>query len=140
MIRRPPRSTLFPYTTLFRSRLISVTDPEDPSRCTARHHTTSGHESPADRNKWRRRRSVLGPSFTSFSEPSRPYRPHEIEPFPGVDTEWFGNASSRLGSREARTIPRHGRATEPARQHQLKYCTRGPSQRPSPHHRRITYA
>src|SRR5256885_5094615 len=25
MIRRPPRSTLFPYTTLFRSRLISRT-------------------------------------------------------------------------------------------------------------------
>src|SRR2546430_8319449 len=24
MIRRPPRSTLFPYTTLFRSRLIST--------------------------------------------------------------------------------------------------------------------
>src|SRR2546426_6956394 len=24
MIRRPPRSTLFPYTTLFRSRLIGV--------------------------------------------------------------------------------------------------------------------
>src|SRR3712207_7001125 len=26
MIRRPPRSTLFPYTTLFRSRLDAVTD------------------------------------------------------------------------------------------------------------------
>src|SRR5690349_22439919 len=26
MIRRPPRSTLFPYTTLFRSRLSSVLD------------------------------------------------------------------------------------------------------------------
>src|SRR3712207_8977953 len=25
MIRRPPRSTLFPYTTLFRSRLPSIT-------------------------------------------------------------------------------------------------------------------
>src|SRR3712207_6909724 len=25
MIRRPPRSTLFPYTTLFRSRLSAVT-------------------------------------------------------------------------------------------------------------------
>src|SRR2546429_6557605 len=25
MIRRPPRSTLFPYTTLFRSRLVSGT-------------------------------------------------------------------------------------------------------------------
>src|SRR2546426_6071546 len=24
MIRRPPRSTLFPYTTLFRSRLMSI--------------------------------------------------------------------------------------------------------------------
>src|SRR6201747_1964198 len=29
MIRRPPRSTLFPYTTLFRSRLILVVD-DDP--------------------------------------------------------------------------------------------------------------
>src|SRR3712207_9433324 len=27
MIRRPPRSTLFPYTTLFRSRLTSATGP-----------------------------------------------------------------------------------------------------------------
>src|SRR3989442_12502636 len=26
MIRRPPRSTLFPYTTLFRSRTVSETD------------------------------------------------------------------------------------------------------------------
>src|SRR2546427_6319120 len=29
MIRRPPRSTLFPYTTLFRSRLGSVAGPID---------------------------------------------------------------------------------------------------------------
>src|SRR3989449_1918894 len=27
MIRRPPRSTLFPYTTLFRSRIFSMTQP-----------------------------------------------------------------------------------------------------------------
>src|SRR2546422_6553005 len=27
MIRRPPRSTLFPYTTLFRSREVVVVDP-----------------------------------------------------------------------------------------------------------------
>src|SRR2546430_13381339 len=27
MIRRPPRSTLFPYTTLFRSRLIGAITP-----------------------------------------------------------------------------------------------------------------
>src|SRR5256885_9292538 len=29
MIRRPPRSTLFPYTTLFRSKLV-WTDPSNP--------------------------------------------------------------------------------------------------------------
>src|SRR5688572_33123128 len=36
IIRQPPRSTLFPYTTLFRSRLVgsAVRSREDP----ARHH------------------------------------------------------------------------------------------------------
>src|SRR3712207_7645373 len=29
MIRRPPRSTLFPYTTLFRSRLLPALGPAD---------------------------------------------------------------------------------------------------------------
>src|SRR5262245_63924373 len=36
MIRRPPRSTLFPYTTLFRSRAAHVcarSPPGDRSRC-----------------------------------------------------------------------------------------------------------
>src|SRR5256885_9494120 len=28
MIRRPPRSTLFPYTTLFRSRVLRVVAPD----------------------------------------------------------------------------------------------------------------
>src|SRR2546422_5494846 len=31
MIRRPPRSTLFPYTTLFRSRLAADADPASQS-------------------------------------------------------------------------------------------------------------
>src|SRR5258708_30992347 len=35
MIRRPPRSTLFPYTTLFRSRIITLRS------IRARSHTTS---------------------------------------------------------------------------------------------------
>src|SRR2546427_4084409 len=30
MIRRPPRSTLFPYTTLFRSHRDLPRDPDDP--------------------------------------------------------------------------------------------------------------
>src|SRR3712207_9153680 len=32
MIRRPPRSTLFPYTTLFRSRIPGVRDPDAGER------------------------------------------------------------------------------------------------------------
>src|SRR5258708_10070200 len=32
MIRRPPRSTLFPYTTLFRSGAAPVGDPALPAR------------------------------------------------------------------------------------------------------------
>src|SRR3712207_6934892 len=33
MIRRPPRSTLFPYTTLFRSGVDNVDDVDDDSGC-----------------------------------------------------------------------------------------------------------
>src|SRR5258707_4179145 len=36
MIRRPPRSTLFPYTTLFRSKIWSAGD--SPGTCSARLH------------------------------------------------------------------------------------------------------
>src|SRR3712207_6894579 len=32
MIRRPPRSTLFPYTTLFRSAATTVADASRPTR------------------------------------------------------------------------------------------------------------
>src|SRR5947209_16377435 len=38
MIRRPPRSTLFPYTTLFRSRLISNSSASNPSEYTGRNN------------------------------------------------------------------------------------------------------
>src|SRR2546425_3861007 len=44
MIRRPPRSTLFPYTTLFRSRSSEPSEPcgvevaDDGGRCDARAH------------------------------------------------------------------------------------------------------
>src|SRR2546427_9438698 len=53
MIRRPPRSTLFPYTTLFRSSYAAAT-PRRPAPCTPRC------------NGWRTRASWLG--RTSRSE------------------------------------------------------------------------
>src|SRR4028118_863327 len=38
MIRRPPRSTLFPYTTLFRSRRGTTRDARHQRQVGARHH------------------------------------------------------------------------------------------------------
>src|SRR5258707_2602251 len=38
MIRRPPRSTLFPYTTLFRSRPAAIHQSADPEPHPARAH------------------------------------------------------------------------------------------------------
>src|SRR2546430_3685396 len=46
MIRRPPRSTLFPYTTLFRSRAPFHADPDEPDR-------KARHTSPAARTPTR---------------------------------------------------------------------------------------
>src|SRR5215510_9911904 len=47
MIRRPPRSTLFPYTTLFRS-LVEI---DDPRRCQPdRVLQLEGHRAPAKPN------------------------------------------------------------------------------------------
>src|SRR2546426_5836642 len=46
MIRRPPRSTLFPYTTLFRSRIFArrrVLSNEAQGSYRARHRRVSGH-------------------------------------------------------------------------------------------------
>src|SRR3712207_7488126 len=41
MIRRPPRSTLFPYTTLFRSRASTPTTPPRPAAPSPPSSTTS---------------------------------------------------------------------------------------------------
>src|SRR2546427_7529340 len=50
MIRRPPRSTLFPYTTLFRSRWSGT--PEDPASVRTR---TKGRSRPGHRKRFEER-------------------------------------------------------------------------------------
>src|SRR5437899_3857923 len=61
MIRRPPRSTLFPYTTLFRSRLIDAG---------GRHHEgdpgVGDEEDRRDRKSTRLNSSHLGISYAVF--------------------------------------------------------------------------
>src|SRR3712207_7203218 len=51
MIRRPPRSTLFPYTTLFRSHLIGLKF--DPAEVIEAGIATQGQRGPTDRFRGR---------------------------------------------------------------------------------------
>src|SRR2546425_7930581 len=59
MIRRPPRSTLFPYTTLFRSRSATRTpcrgrpSPRRSSRRRCRRGTARPRSDPGSRPAWR---------------------------------------------------------------------------------------
>src|SRR5215831_6862134 len=60
MIRRPPRSTLFPYTTLFRSRLA-------PRRCLGQPRAArAGRCARRDRKSTRLNSSHLGTSYAVF--------------------------------------------------------------------------
>src|SRR3712207_7642749 len=61
MIRRPPRSTLFPYTTLFRSRVLpSRTDSGRRQLCLPGpvHRREPDHGAAVDESLAQRRRSV----------------------------------------------------------------------------------
>src|SRR2546429_2850776 len=63
MIRRPPRSTLFPYTTLFRSRLEPRGDAaahQDHARTGARDRLDAGPEPvfSVEYSRWRDRKST----------------------------------------------------------------------------------
>src|SRR5256886_3928793 len=65
MIRRPPRSTLFPYTTLFRSACAPATNRSDPqARRSCAHRAL--RVPPSRRPRWRRR------SQRAFAEFRRP--------------------------------------------------------------------
>src|SRR5258705_7236319 len=64
MIRRPPRSTLFPYTTLFRSGALHERGGERP-RCPRRRPRLRGPFQP-DRKSTRLNSSHLGISYAVF--------------------------------------------------------------------------
>src|SRR2546429_5671353 len=74
MIRRPPRSTLFPYTTLFRSPWLDVTIPTilDPSLAPDGNHVLSAYVQFAPfklkEGNWDSRRHDLGRSEEHTSE------------------------------------------------------------------------
>src|SRR5260370_26305657 len=61
MIRRPPRSTLFPYTTLFRSQLCSADE-------VLRQHSSGCPDQPG-RHRQRRSQKGKGPQGSRSAEP-----------------------------------------------------------------------
>src|SRR5699024_12483317 len=63
LLRRPPRSTLFPYTTLFRSSLVS--DPPPTPRCADTPASGQGR-TPADRKSTRLNSSHVSISYAVF--------------------------------------------------------------------------
>src|SRR5687768_17808720 len=66
MIRRPPRSTLFPYTTLFRSRRSIDSPANTEHRTRFRADTAGGRELP-----WRARASASTRSRSSLRRDRR---------------------------------------------------------------------
>src|SRR2546426_1943597 len=94
MIRRPPRSTLFPYTTLFRSMLVAwrrIGDvPTDGTarlwlygvarRVLANHHRSSGRRERLDRKSTRLNSSHLVISYAVFClKKKKKKRPRGLE-------------------------------------------------------------
>src|SRR3712207_8249671 len=65
MIRRPPRSTLFPYTTLFRSTPVVLPEPAGPITTACRLSAPPGR--PTARRGLRGFRSTNAPSGNSQS-------------------------------------------------------------------------
>src|SRR5262245_64513823 len=63
MIRRPPRSTLFPYTTLFRSPVMS---PVAPGEIKAKLPSAPPEHGGGDRKSTRLNSSHLGISYAVF--------------------------------------------------------------------------
>src|SRR2546430_14877763 len=72
MIRRPPRSTLFPYTTLFRSQLVR-SRPGKCGRQSARQSASDKQETQTALDRVRERRSPDGeqPSVCRGTEEKR---------------------------------------------------------------------
>src|SRR5690349_23378060 len=59
VIRRPPRSTLFPYTTLFRSRLLRVTPRKIVARTGGDDAPERGHRSEEHTSELQSRRDLV---------------------------------------------------------------------------------
>src|ERR1019366_2526110 len=75
MILRPPRSTLFPYTTLFRSAIACAARPQTGTRPSTS-HSYGRQSTPSNRASWFRRQPFLPRPDGTTDSPYR--RPHGV--------------------------------------------------------------
>src|SRR3712207_9585345 len=99
MIRRPPRSTLFPYTTLFRSKGGATATDREAIRLLRRHGILSmatwvvGFEEETDRDHWRGLRQLL--SYDPDQIQMLYVTPHRWTPYFRVAAERRGIQTDR---------------------------------------------
>src|SRR2546426_8372682 len=84
MIRRPPRSTLFPYTTLFRSLAIGRSGDLDLSDAEILGHVRRNNWRVADRKSTRLNSSHLVISYAVFCLKKKTPTSHHIEGVPFI--------------------------------------------------------
>src|SRR5204863_2088255 len=102
MIRRPPRSTLFPYTTLFRS-----TAHHPVLRTGTTHHPTRAHRWPRDRKSTRLNSSHVEISYAVFCLKKK--KKIKRVPTAAAKAKYITNttkheADSRCGNRSGRSM------------------------------------
>src|SRR5436305_8386345 len=100
MIRRPPRSTLFPYTTLFRSPAAhpEVQPVIDPSRAIALVHALQAHHVLAGTRRRDRKSTRLNSSHVRISYAVFCLKKKK-KPFTSSNKEYVGDSYALLGLR-----------------------------------------
>src|SRR5256885_3387893 len=94
MIRRPPRSTLFPYTTLFRSHARSSSLVRDARSNPALPHPTRATQDRRDRKSTRLNSSHLVISYAVFCLKKKIlFRPAAARDESGNIVAWYGTIS-----------------------------------------------
>src|SRR5258708_15779289 len=109
MIRRPPRSTLFPYTTLFRSQWwhIRFAALHADSECTAVRHSRHAHDSRAPHGSQRTgRHSPNDVSRFELRSPRGRWPRSRHVPREGQTSNRRPDASAPLGLTPSRPWPR----------------------------------
>src|SRR2546430_5069219 len=102
MIRRPPRSTLFPYTTLFRSRVRCLWSLESARHRDRAHRADCGHrlldpEPPILSAVGRRKGPERPAPIVSFARPPRARPLYHYIPYSGCE-KWRWQRGDPMGA------------------------------------------